>query len=566
MRALAGALGVALIYAAPAAAQVPSGGTCRDPWVTRAVTEVLGRPPEGTRDEGECNYRLYGGGRWTTYDDLLSKVRAAYEAPAAQTESGGQATQTTADVTPPAPPQDRRLVAGNYPASACAQPVDPAQAALDSELVAKATTGGLPLAVAKQCAGFSVIAQAGVGQKTIADYIEGAEIAYRRLSADAGGVLTRRAAILLFSNQQGRQRGEELLRGARSNSNASRLAPAYASSGDIWVNAAPNGPVTGPRFFATNSDNYLTATHELVHVFADAAAAGRDVPKWFEEGLAEHYASQLGAPLDPAGTEWLHGERRALVLEALKGNAPQPLLGLSEIDTHAEWDTNYPTWKGNAQYDVSYMTMLPIIGRSGLSAVWTALRDLGADGPDFETVFGRHFGVPLNGVEALVREGWRAETAVAPKPYTFSVTVAPGGDRTPSLFISTAYGGRIRGLQSIDSAAGTFTFEIDQAGNVRQTGGPSLGRVFVEDGNTAAQRGESSLTVSFRNPSYRGAGGASGARDSTAELVQYNLHYGQWSAGQPARKYSNNDTKVNEVLPGTMSAAFPDGNSVSKPQ
>lgn len=59
-------------FAAPAFAQ------CRDPWVSQAVREVQGRPANGTGELGECNIKLYGNGVWSSYPDLLSKVRARY--------------------------------------------------------------------------------------------------------------------------------------------------------------------------------------------------------------------------------------------------------------------------------------------------------------------------------------------------------------------------------------------------------------------------------------------------------------------------------------------------------
>lgn len=70
-------------------------GQCRDPWVTRAVTQVTGRQPSGSGDSGDCDYRRYGGGRWTTYDDLVGKVRAEYarhSLPAAKTAPAPKAS------------------------------------------------------------------------------------------------------------------------------------------------------------------------------------------------------------------------------------------------------------------------------------------------------------------------------------------------------------------------------------------------------------------------------------------------------------------------------------------
>lgn len=63
---------------------------CRDKWITAAVWQVRGRRPRGEGDRGECDYRRYGGGRWSSYADLLAKVRAALRPPRAS--SGGKGT------------------------------------------------------------------------------------------------------------------------------------------------------------------------------------------------------------------------------------------------------------------------------------------------------------------------------------------------------------------------------------------------------------------------------------------------------------------------------------------
>jgi hypothetical protein len=55
-----------------------SPGRCRDPWVTDTVTTLLCRPPQGDGDSGECNYQLYGHGSWNGYDDLYAKVLRTY--------------------------------------------------------------------------------------------------------------------------------------------------------------------------------------------------------------------------------------------------------------------------------------------------------------------------------------------------------------------------------------------------------------------------------------------------------------------------------------------------------
>jgi hypothetical protein len=99
-------LGVATAFTFLAA--VPAfAGQCRDPWVTKAVQQVTGHQPNGSADNGECDYRRYGGGHWTTYDDLLTKVRTAFGASAPASISGvcrdAWVTQAVRQVTGRAP-------------------------------------------------------------------------------------------------------------------------------------------------------------------------------------------------------------------------------------------------------------------------------------------------------------------------------------------------------------------------------------------------------------------------------------------------------------------------------
>jgi len=56
--------------------QAPTGaaGPCRDPWVSSAFRIVFQRDANATGDNGECNYRNFGGGSWNSYQDLMWKV------------------------------------------------------------------------------------------------------------------------------------------------------------------------------------------------------------------------------------------------------------------------------------------------------------------------------------------------------------------------------------------------------------------------------------------------------------------------------------------------------------
>ncbi|CAN5517559.1 hypothetical protein BH10ACI3_BH10ACI3_07100 [soil metagenome] len=73
-------LNIAMLFAIFFAFGVFAGTTkaqCRDAWVGQAINEIVGRQARGSGDTGECNYKNYGGGSWSGYEDLKNKVRAS---------------------------------------------------------------------------------------------------------------------------------------------------------------------------------------------------------------------------------------------------------------------------------------------------------------------------------------------------------------------------------------------------------------------------------------------------------------------------------------------------------
>ena len=70
------ALGAAMLISAVSTSAF--AGQCRDPWVTRAVEQVTGHVPSGSYESGDCNIYNYGGGHWSSYPDLVNKVRAHF--------------------------------------------------------------------------------------------------------------------------------------------------------------------------------------------------------------------------------------------------------------------------------------------------------------------------------------------------------------------------------------------------------------------------------------------------------------------------------------------------------
>ena len=56
--------------------QVALAPVCGDAWVARAIREVTRRAPNGSGNGGECYIGNYNNGSWNNYDELRSYVRA----------------------------------------------------------------------------------------------------------------------------------------------------------------------------------------------------------------------------------------------------------------------------------------------------------------------------------------------------------------------------------------------------------------------------------------------------------------------------------------------------------
>ena len=57
------------------AAQRNTQEKSRDPWIGQAFQEVVGRAPRGSGTDGEWNPKNYGSGTWSSYNDLVNKIR-----------------------------------------------------------------------------------------------------------------------------------------------------------------------------------------------------------------------------------------------------------------------------------------------------------------------------------------------------------------------------------------------------------------------------------------------------------------------------------------------------------
>lgn len=54
-------------------------GACRDPWVGELVQQMKARPPIGTGDIAECNFKLYGS-NWNSRQQLTTQMQATFAA------------------------------------------------------------------------------------------------------------------------------------------------------------------------------------------------------------------------------------------------------------------------------------------------------------------------------------------------------------------------------------------------------------------------------------------------------------------------------------------------------
>lgn len=75
-----------IAFACLAGAGAAHAGRCQDPMLTQAFEEVTKRMPYDNGTVGECDPRRYGGGHWSSYKDLVSKVHAEIAKPPATRE------------------------------------------------------------------------------------------------------------------------------------------------------------------------------------------------------------------------------------------------------------------------------------------------------------------------------------------------------------------------------------------------------------------------------------------------------------------------------------------------
>jgi hypothetical protein len=168
------------------------------------------------------------------------------------------------------------------------------------------------------------------GEAVANDYAEQAERASVQPAKETGAVLTPRAVLFAFVNQDGMADAERVIGGRTTDGRDPHAG--YAGANTIWLDGEqhPNA-----------SDRAQAVGHEFSHLFTPAVVRGKHVPSWFSEGLAVHSEVNLSADLYPAAAELRDGEYRTYVLDAASEEFPRPLFEMSEI-SNADEDGHEP--------------------------------------------------------------------------------------------------------------------------------------------------------------------------------------------------------------------------------
>jgi hypothetical protein len=465
-------------------------------------------------------------------------------------------------------------------ADPCGQPPSAVQVAADQDVLARAAIGGMALSVGMRCAGVSLIYQREVDPAAVAEFGEGVQLAFRRLSADTGRVPGRRFAVFIFSDGDARLRGFRFLEDAQADLNLTRLASAFQRAGNVWVDASQAD---------TRAKRLMTMAHELTHAFTWELTGGHPVPAWLDEGFAAYAQLAIPAQHLQAFVEEQAAEARRRTLDAFVGRGPRPLYALGEIDSVKDWDANYVDAGRKAlQYAQAYSLVQWLVERHGVAALWRYLRDLGSEpyragsftvpigatGPQVQAardqairqrdaaerartaeLFARAFGVTYAGLEGATRAAWAVEVARAPSPLAVTVRLTPTGVRPDTwLAIQVRVDGRAELLRALDVTPGEYTLQVSSTGAVIETSGRLQWQ--TEDGSALTQDG---ISIQIGDSAYGSRGIAAGS----SERVAFTLAYGHWAPMAASWMLAPAEQSTRpELPPGAMSDRFPDGNAI----
>jgi len=279
----------------------------------------------------------------------------------------------------------------------CLAPVDQEQARLDEAGLANAAANGLDLSIVRQCAGFSIVAQAGVDGAAADEFTTFAEKAYVRLAGETNRTLAPRAVLFLFADQDGMALGEQVIAGI-AELNREPIA-GYALFNSVWIDVSR---------MRTSARRAQAAAHEFTHVFAGAVARGRPVPTWFNEGLAVDSEIEIPADDFPAASRARDQDMLDVVLDATAGAFPVPLFALQDLSANRGWNANFSDPdKQDLEYAQAYETLRLAMGSGGRPTAWTVLSKYG-EGGDFDQALRSVYGKSSADIDGAARAEWQA--------------------------------------------------------------------------------------------------------------------------------------------------------------
>jgi hypothetical protein len=291
------------------------------------------------------------------------------------------------------------------PTSLCAQAVDPDQAQRDAVGLATARHDGLAVGVARQCRGFSVVADEELDPAAVDEYAGAAQQAYTQLAADSQRTLAPRALIFLFPDEFALDGGTRVLARMSIRRSDHATPPGFALLNSVWFNDDE---------FPDTSDRLAGVAHEFTHLFVGSTVRGKTVPSWLNEGLAVHYQFELPAAQYPEASAAHAAEYRRRLIQAADGTAPVALFHLDEISSWVAWNSNYgDPWLRRVQYAEGHAAVRWLINRKGLSELWSMLRSYGDQTEDFATALRLHYGLGIQDVDDAVHQDILAAAATA---------------------------------------------------------------------------------------------------------------------------------------------------------
>jgi hypothetical protein len=382
-----------------------------------------------------------------------------------------------------------------------------------------------------------VVVQDGIADEVAEDYGRHAERAYIRLAEESGQVLAPRGVLFAFVDQDGMGQAEQVIGGL---SQPREPRSGYAWANTIWINDEEHGS-TAARAQAV--------AHEFTHLFIAAAAHNRNLPIWFEEGLAMHSEVTIPVDLYPLASEALAGNERSEVLWALKEEAPRPLFDLSEITNNRDWQAHFEDWDSmSLQYAQAFETVRWIMGtRNGRASAWALLHQFGA-GANFERTFQTTYGFTLQEADILARTAWQNDLAREPETLQLTLTVAPAADGSEIEIDIEAYAGlQATYASGITTSAASYRLEMRPDGTLVQT----IGGLDLESEELPEDEEEVGAYVNVAI--HRG--------DGTVERVAFDRVFGRWTAtGQRIIRVAGEGRL--ERVPGPLSDPFPSGDKV----